>query len=850
MPSGAPPTPAEVIAGCQATTTGSLYIVGCLERRVTLYSQQVRALNLVHALIETGKLTATTKIAVVGAGAAGLTAAAAVVRAFPDIRNLDVYERMPELLHLQTASHSRSLHPHLYDWPAPGALHPRADLPLLDWSAGPASRVAESLLTDFEQITGSSRLRTLTQHTVERIDEFPSGGCRLRIANVGVAGPQYDLCLLTIGYGMERLIEGGENVSYWNPSDWEGPLRGAQDRFTLFVSGNGDGGLVDFLLAAFDGRTHSDILSLVTERSDLGPVVEELLKIESEAWASPTDIDLDAAYNTRLTSLLPTGLLGTIADALRPNASVTLHTRNPRLFRKDTAILNRFLVFLALAADRDRRHFRLQVIAGHEIDNDPRDREVVFTNAARVRPDGRTLRFGTDTQALQSPFRAHFDAFRARRPADPAAFRPATPLLSPGARERFAASVTPSGIGDGGLQLTRGDAAPHPASTSAPADVQGSVAAQAASGTGQLAVGGRDDAVSFDATTFVHLTKTAAGAVRWRSHVRSADASRVWYASARTLFLQCELTPEEAGPLRFAIARLVMHARDYRLHCENSIAWTQFLRGFFGEHRPGPAIDTHFRARRCLTDLPDDAPLEEMSVNELASRIHLSLDHDALIRLNEKLEAALRPEATVTAGWVLERGLRADMLVRWRDWHARLGVSDAQRRRFLVLLVSPDDAADLTPAGFVRVGPKCIEAHLLRAAVLALAFSLSTEPAVQPNGSFPGNVSAPSLSAHALGVSWLNGVDVGANVQEHSWSTDVVLLSEMQATPLPLPTLPRMDHTDDSDGLRIVPFHEQALVIGCTQAVRAALSIGEQAVRDHFKALLRDRANAAARTID
>jgi hypothetical protein len=847
MPAVAPPTPAEVIAGCQATATGSLYIVGCLERRVTLYSQQVRALNLVHALIETGKLTATKKIAVVGAGAAGLTAAAAIVRAFPDIRTLDVYERMPELLHLQTASHSRSLHPHLYDWPTPGAMQPRADLPVLDWSAGPASQVAETLLADFERITGSSWLRTHTEHTVERVDEFVSGGCRLRIANVGTVGPQYDLCLLTIGYGMERYIERGENVSYWNPSYWVGPLRGPQDRFTLVVSGNGDGGLVDFLFAAFDGRTHDDILSLVIDRSDLGPVVEELLKIEAEAWASPNDFDIHEAYIARLTSLLPPGLIGAIADALRSNASVTLHTQKPRLFRKDTAILNRFLVFLALAADRDRRRFLLQVIAGHEIDNDPRDPELVFTNAVRLRPDRRSLRFGTDTQALQEPFRAHFDAFRARRPVDPAEFRPATPLLCPGVRERFAA---PSGIGDGGLQPTMGETVPQTVSTSVPAGIQGNVAAQAASGTRQLAVGGRDDAVSFDATTFVHLTKAATSTVRWRSHVPSADASRVWHASAPTLFLQCELTPEEAGPLRFAIARLVMHARDYRLHCENSIAWTQFLRGFFGEHRPGPAIDTHFRARRCLSDLPDDAPSEEMSINELASRIHLSLDHDALTRLNEKLEAALRPEATVTAGWVLERSLRAEMLVRWREWYARLGASDAQRRRFLVLLVSPDDASDLTPGGFVRVGPKCVEAHILRAAVLALAFSLSTEPAIQPNGSFPGNVSAPSLSAHALGVSWLNGVDIGANVQERAWSTDVVLLSEMQATPLPLPTLPRMDHADDSDGMRIVPLHEQTLVIGCTQAVRAALSIGEQAVRDHFKALLRDRANAAARAID
>jgi hypothetical protein len=63
--------------------------------------------------------------------------------------------------------------------------------------------------------------------------------------------------------------------------------------------------------------------------------------------------------------------------------------------------------------------------------------------------------------------------------------------------------------------------------------------------------------------------------------------------------------------------------------------------------------------------------------------------------------------------------------------------------------------------------------------------------------------------------------------------------------------LPRLDHTDGTaDGIRALPVHEQALVIGCTQPVRAALAIGEDAVRAHFSKVLGDHVRAAARAID
>ena len=48
-----------------------VYVLGSSERRVTIYAQQVRALNLAWALNELSLLNRGTRIAVVGAGAGG-----------------------------------------------------------------------------------------------------------------------------------------------------------------------------------------------------------------------------------------------------------------------------------------------------------------------------------------------------------------------------------------------------------------------------------------------------------------------------------------------------------------------------------------------------------------------------------------------------------------------------------------------------------------------------------------------------------------------------------------------------------------------------------------------------------
>src|SRR5262245_20301024 len=97
-----------------------LFVLGCFERRVTLYSQQGRALKLVEALGRMKELGAGTPVAVVGGGVAGLTFAAGAARRGAQVTVLEKEER---LLPLLKRDPNRWLHPRVYDWPLEGWQH-------------------------------------------------------------------------------------------------------------------------------------------------------------------------------------------------------------------------------------------------------------------------------------------------------------------------------------------------------------------------------------------------------------------------------------------------------------------------------------------------------------------------------------------------------------------------------------------------------------------------------------------------------------------------------------------------------------------------------------------------------
>src|SRR4051812_26485780 len=88
----------------QVPSMPGVFVLGSFEQRVTLYSQQVRALNLVDALVSIEKLGHGQNVAVVGGGVAGLTFAVGAARRGV---NVTVFEKQERLLPLLQYSPNR-----------------------------------------------------------------------------------------------------------------------------------------------------------------------------------------------------------------------------------------------------------------------------------------------------------------------------------------------------------------------------------------------------------------------------------------------------------------------------------------------------------------------------------------------------------------------------------------------------------------------------------------------------------------------------------------------------------------------------------------------------------------------
>ena len=95
-------TPEQIVKGARIPGTQSILVLGVFEKRVTVYAQQVRALNLVDAMLSKNFVRSQGgRVAIIGGGAAGITAAVALSRTSPKLDKLDVSERSSSILALR-----------------------------------------------------------------------------------------------------------------------------------------------------------------------------------------------------------------------------------------------------------------------------------------------------------------------------------------------------------------------------------------------------------------------------------------------------------------------------------------------------------------------------------------------------------------------------------------------------------------------------------------------------------------------------------------------------------------------------------------------------------------------------
>ena len=348
-----PLLPQDIIGGAAVRDRPNLFVIGCFDRRITFYSQQVRALSLVHALKDQGYLNSNPRIAVIGGGAAGITAAAAA--ALVSSSNVVLFETAAELLSLQSTTDRRHLDPHIYDWPAPDSTDPIADLPLLDWESGSCRFVREDVLMGFEDIAVrmGPRLERRLRHKVEGISTT-ADGYELVFANLDAPAPagdelreRFNMVFLAVGFGLEprETVHGLQNASYW--SDAGVPVAEFEARPTprFFISGNGDGGLIDFVAAGASNFDHAAMIRMIADHPGVAELAGVLASIDiraREADAGGGRFDFGTAYDDKLLAqLTASGLVAAVAQQLRPGVRLTLQTQHAELFDVSTSTLNR-----------------------------------------------------------------------------------------------------------------------------------------------------------------------------------------------------------------------------------------------------------------------------------------------------------------------------------------------------------------------------------------------------------------------------------------------------------------------------------------------------------------------------
>ncbi|MDB5152289.1 MAG: hypothetical protein JWR54_1040 [Mucilaginibacter sp.] len=272
------------------------YIIGIFQDTITVYKQQMRALNIFHSLVKEKVIIPGTEVsvAVIGGGAAGLTFAAAALTANMSVT---IFEREAEYLHMQQGCDTRKIHPNLYEWPDDGSTFPIARLPVLSWTYDTASNVAKQIVGGLSDIAlqikaSNHRNKDVLFNSRTRDEILSIADLKNESSFKFVIKHQYyegavlkkvttyaHLIIYAVGYGVESNLKESGTPSYWRNDALSQSILTDNHRF--FVSGIGDGALVDLCRIKIRNYSYDRMLILLkNDKKKYRTLVEELLQIK------------------------------------------------------------------------------------------------------------------------------------------------------------------------------------------------------------------------------------------------------------------------------------------------------------------------------------------------------------------------------------------------------------------------------------------------------------------------------------------------------------------------------------------------------------------------------------------
>lgn len=319
------------------------YTIGCFAKRVTFYSQQNRALNLIWALFHKKKIDSSSTIAIIGGGLAGLSAA---VAAKSKGCTVTIFEAEDEFMPIQRGNNTRYIHPYIYDWPAYGCNTNETDLPFLNWEADVAENVIKQIDKEWQLHSAGITIKKSTKiNSIFHNDGKPFVHC-----NQGSQQWPFDCVILAVGFGEEKPLENVAMSLYWTSDGLHQKPIGAPKKSYL-VSGCGDGGLIDTLRLTIKNFDHK----LFTEKfleGDFVNIHKSLLEIDENAMKyddKKASVYLSTEYG-KITP--PADLENFIKNNIRTNTIVTLNGRTPNFMTVHSSLLNRFAVYLIMKTQK------------------------------------------------------------------------------------------------------------------------------------------------------------------------------------------------------------------------------------------------------------------------------------------------------------------------------------------------------------------------------------------------------------------------------------------------------------------------------------------------------------------
>lgn len=753
-----------------------LYFLGPRQDRITFYSQQVRALRLVHALAETKALKPNEKVAVVGAGIGGVTAAVAFALSGAKVT---LYDPAGEVLQLQSGS-ARFLHPHIYEWPAMGSLDDQAGLPILDWTAGTGKQVVDHLRMDFEAARAALSPKLIFEGGKRLTAVTPNGANQELIFNGDASDPrQASKVVLAMGFGEEKVVDGAETIAYWKSGSIETAAQEAVAGTRCFVSGGGDGGLTDVMALMVSKFEHvafaREILESLTD--------DGLTAAADRAFAGKSlDDDLQPDFDDHVLPVLKReNVLTELKARLRTDRALTINTSGPLFAYNRAARLNQILTYAlieaAKSADQPVSITRGVVLSAP---TPAGVRSVQFKNGdpAPLDADRVICRHGSETDACydlaNAAYNAHLATAKATLTAKPALGAPL--VLDPRTFDFFDQQRSTKLVNPATATALKSAAS----RLAAVLEIADDVGSHRLSEKGAMTLADVADACERGVACEIHL---------------NVHPARVPFA-------------RDLGRLAKASGTLVTLTADPAVHA----AWA-------GLNLNHPIVSQPSAGARYR-------PLE-LSTVDLKAAIDASL-----FRL---LDAQLAQVfATGTQGVIgkVDAAILTSVATTWSNWRASLDANADLRAAFLQWLYSVDSRRET-----VWPGERSGLEHLVAAIILILATHLGE--ALTPADLVGGNLTFGSdATALGSGCQMLNDTPVfERNVLD--WNAQAVILSGVSEVPLVDPADHLSGAGADSD-LRNPRNVRPAMIVNASQwrtPLKTGLAEWTAAVQAEFREL-------------